>query len=894
MFRTWLCSGLTAAVLFMAAALAVGQPAAKEPAAAPADGAVTVLAGASCWRVQHSWAPVLIQTPDGPREAPTSKDWRAADVDKPDFQFMTVYPAAGFTKVGFDDSGWARLHYHGKFTNGEPDSRAGGGSASRHLRQLTLRGKFTAEEPVPLRLTAGFRGGMVVYLNGKEVGRAHMGDGAVAAGAAAELYPRDVYINPQGKPWNWWENRANIGTESYPRRVRRIEKEIPADCLRKGLNVLALEIHAAPYPVEFLDPKFSPQWATCGLVEVQLRSPKAGAVRPNATRPPGIQVFNTSLAEQIYDVSWADPHEKPGPIRIAAARNGRFSGRVVIAGDQPIAAFKASAGALKSDAGTIPAAAVGVRYGAFAGAASGGGAGGRHYAGLNARRDDAMLAAPPDPVPLAVRKLPDHLRKDRQADGLPADPVPGAVQPVYVTVHVPKDAPAGLYRGTLTLSAGGAKVADVPIELSVAGWALPDPDDFAYWCGLIQSPEGAAFGHRVQPWSDEHYRRIGESFQWIAQVGSQVILLPLTAEGEYGNEQSMVLWVKQPDGSYKHDFTRVEKYLDVALKHIPRPRFVAVGVWHFSEHNRNGVFSELDPATGKITLATKPRHGTPEALAFWKPVLTKMRQVLAARGLEKSMILGFGSDRYPAKATVGVFHEILPDVGWMAPRHPPNGGEYMDYDGGRVPVMYTSNVWGCGDVPDPSVGRRYGWNFKYPVEGGLRTWLDRGAYDPDTLTRFRCMSEGILMSDRPGQGQIGADFWPPEPQKGQRPLTTLFSRFPRSANVGAGNKGCTTNQLLHPDGGKAAPTVRFEMIRENIEECEARIFLEKLLTAKPCPLEEALARKGQDLLDERARWHRVSGIAADCAASWPYSGWEDRTRRLYEIAAEAAKAVKTK
>jgi len=879
----WTCSRSTltwAAALAAAVSVASADPPAKEP---PQAGPVTILAGSSCWRVRHSWAPVLVQTDEGPKDAPRSKNRRTPAVDRPDFHFMTVYPADGYTKVDFDDSGWARLPFHGKFSNGEPDSRAGGGSASRLLRQLTVRGKFTVDKPVPLHLSAKFRGGMIAYVNGAEVARAHMGGGAVTPGSPAEIYPRDVYVNPQGKPWNWWADRNTIAKGSYAARVRTLEKEIPAARLRKGLNVLTLEIHAAGYPKEFADPKFSPQWATCGLVEVQLRAPEPGAVRPNVSRPSGLQVFNTSAAEQVYDVSWADPHERLQPVRIAATRNGRFLGRVVVSSDQPIEGVKAAVSDLKSDKGTIPVSRVRLRYGAFAGAAAGAGAGGRHYAGLNARRDDAMLAAPPDPVRLTVKKLPDHLRKQRLADGLPADPTPGAVLPVYVTVHVPADAPAGLYRGSLRIAAKGADAVTVPIEVTVADWALPNPPDFTYWCGLIQSPEGAAFGQHVKPWSDQHYRVIGESFRWIAQLGSKVILLPLNAEGEYGNAQSMVLWVKQPDGSYKHDFSRVERYLDVARRYI-KPRFVAVGVWHFSQYNRNAVFSVLDPATGKITLAQGPRHGSPEALAFWKPVLTKMRRVLAARGLEKAMILGFGSDRYPSKATVGVFHQILPDVGWMAPRHPPNGGEYMAYDGGRVPVMYTSNVWGCGNVPDPSVARRYGWNFKYPVPGGLRTWLDRGVYDPASLVSFRRMSEGILMSNRPGQGQIGADFWPPPPRKGRRTFSTLYSRFPRSRNVGAGNKGCTTNQLLYPDGGRAAPTVRFEMIRENIQECEARIFLEKLLTAKPCPLPEPLARKAQAVLDERARWHRMAGVAPECA----------RTRRLYEVAAEAAKAVKAR
>jgi hypothetical protein len=86
------------------------------------------------------------------------------------------------------------------------------------------------------------------------------------------------------------------------------------------------------------------------------------------------------------------------------------------------------------------------------------------------------------------------------------------------------------------------------------------------------------------------------------------------------------------------------------------------------------------------------------------------------------------------------------------------------------------------------------------------------------------------------------------------------------------------------------------MLRENIQECEARIFLEKLLLESPLRLPTDLAAKAQAVLDERTRWHRVLMLnpAPESAISWPYSGWEARTVQLYEAAAEAALAISRK
>ena len=67
------------------------------------------------------------------------------------------------------------------------------------------------------------------------------------------------------------------------------------------------------------------------------------------------------------------------------------------------------------------------------------------------------------------------------------------------------------------------------------------------------------------------------------------------------------------------------------------------------------------------------------------------------------------------------------------------------------------------------------------------------------------------------------------------------------------------------------------------------IFLEKLLLAKRLPAD--LAKKCQDVLDERTRWERLQGVGSQAYISWPYSGWERRTAKLYQAAAEAAKAV---
>ncbi|MGI5819911.1 MAG: glycoside hydrolase domain-containing protein [Armatimonadota bacterium] len=115
---------------------------------------------------------------------------------------------------------------------------------------------------------------------------------------------------------------------------------------------------------------------------------------------------------------------------------------------------------------------------------------------------------------LEVAYVPVRTPSDRQGSvGLWPDPLPpldGSValearrnQPLWVRVHVPGDARAGIYRADLTLSAGQWKQS-VPITLQVRDFALPDTLRFVHTQGLITGhlPQY----HRTQ--TDEQLREV--------------------------------------------------------------------------------------------------------------------------------------------------------------------------------------------------------------------------------------------------------------------------------------------------------------------------------------------------------------------------------------------------
>ena len=57
---------------------------------------------------------------------------------------------------------------------------------------------------------------------------------------------------------------------------------------------------------------------------------------------------------------------------------------------------------------------------------------------------------------------------------IPFEVFKGQNQPLWVDVHVPKDTPAGTYRGQVQVQARGGISAKIPVELTVWGFMLPD------------------------------------------------------------------------------------------------------------------------------------------------------------------------------------------------------------------------------------------------------------------------------------------------------------------------------------------------------------------------------------------------------------------------------------
>ena len=325
------------------------------------------------------------------------------------------------------------------------------------------------------------------------------------------------------------------------------------------------------------------------------------------------------------------------------------------------------------------------------------------------------------------------------------------------------------------------------------------------------------------------------------------------------------------------------------------------------------ICTEYDPQTKQLKDFLPPKWGSPGSQAFWRPVIERMRQTLAARGLENSMMFGLGADGLgPAGDNpdgmpnhFADLYAISPQTKWVVSSHFPT----MSYRVGKKfngKDILGSHSWMFGflfevkwmDDSDTATWKpSYGWRDRtVPVElAASRSrspqWI--GDHVP-SVTRCRVIPEAVLLTRKSangvgyqGFGTWGADFWSDEWMAFDRYGNVALSETTMGALVGAG----TTSPV---------PTCRTRMFQEGLQEAELRIFVQNALLDNRAKLGADLARRCQEVCDarERAFAYLSNFRYSDSTSNTPrlrvipeVSVWEDDMVKLATLADEVAQKL---
>ncbi len=854
---------------------------------APVDAAETELLGAQTpWRVFLRVGPYVGRT-----DGKLVYSYESRPVDFANAEFLkkwtvaqTPSPAENWFRTDFDDSNWGRYQAN---ELGEKTGGYGGGFefAPRitHADRFHLRTCFGISDPAAaqdLNLQLAYRGGVVVYLNGKEVGRGQLPAGNLDAAAFAEDYPAEAYLAEDGttflpavgrgaSPEPKWKDR-------YEQRIRRLTLRLPPESLVKGSNVLAVEIRRAP--IGRTGP-YGLGWDHCGFHSARLLSAQGkGAVawtaavertyvwnawpmetvtekhtREQPERSPAPRSFFTRGLETGH------PFDPLRPVRIAVPRNGNCAGVAVVSDRRGVKGLSAKVSPLAGPGGaTLKPEAIEIRYAA------------------HQRSEDE-------------RPWCDVL--------LPAPPAEARNVPVWLLASPPKDQAPGWYKGTLNLSANGQSF-QVPVEVLVTAFAVPAPRDNRSTVGMIHSPDTVALQYGVRPWSQKHFALMEKTIVLMGQLGSDVVHVPVILHTYRGVKTGMIRWVKQGDG-YRRDYSALETFLDLWTKHCGPPKALTLDLWdaqhdpevHYARDRGNHTsrnakaslpkVTRLDPASGDMTELESPRIGDPAGEAFWRPVFDEVRAIVRRRGWPDNVIMiGEPLDDRPTIPIVKLMQEWAPYARWSLFSHFTGdasslGGtanevssETRTQADGRWLVLPGNLEVGYGAMPhepmSPAMTPQDESRRKMTaLIGGTSRCTIRQASSPEAY-RTHVWWTG-------NSAHYGMDFWN-LPRIGclHGSLGMLTANIPVSMTVPG------------PDG--PLPTVRFQMYREAVQEAEAWLTIVGTCATRQDDQAKAYMALYRDAVNLYARGGGVENSVLPLAKL--SLGWVGAIARAYEVAGE--------
>jgi hypothetical protein len=281
--------------------------------------------------------------------------------------------------------------------------------------------------------------------------------------------------------------------------------------------------------------------------------------------------------------------------------------------------------------------------------------------------------------------------------------------------------------------------------------------------------------------------------------------------------------------------------------------------------------TQWDPQTGAATNVVAPSFLDEGAGKFWQPMLDGVRDIVVRkRGWpERLILLGSGSDIRPSQKAGAAVRQWAPYARWNIYSHF-SGDPGAFYKGPQLPGSAPGKFIALGGL---EVG------LKELPNGGIysaaqleKLWQAKNEYIEGSVHRGACNDGSGPMVFRTvpmhngSWARVGIDFWPGV----SRYYAPVWGTFP--ARVAA--RG--------PDG--PVPTVRLQMMREALQDFEARMTILDALPRLPADRQNALRALLDDLLRRATvgeRYLSQTEVGLD---------WYAYAARLHQAAAELSGA----
>jgi hypothetical protein len=233
------------------------------------------------------------------------------------------------------------------------------------------------------------------------------------------------------------------------------------------------------------------------------------------------------------------------------------------------------------------------------------------------------------------------------------------VQPVWLSVQVPGNTPAGKYSGTITILA--TKKFDLKIDVLVLNHVLPPPAEWKFDLDLWQNPDPVAKVHDVALWSEEHYSLMKAYYTMLANAGQKsitafIIDQPWGPDHVYYRDPTLIKWSRKKDGSWSYDYSVFDRYIEFVMSCGIDQRINC-----YSMVTWNLAFIYYDDAKGD-TVSVTAKPGSREYNDLWKPMMRDFTAHLKSRGwFDKTTIAMDERDMESMLAVMALLKRIDPD-----------------------------------------------------------------------------------------------------------------------------------------------------------------------------------------------------------------------------------------
>lgn len=409
--------------------------------------------------------------------------------------------------------------------------------------------------------------------------------------------------------------------------------------------------------------------------------------------------------------------------------------------------------------------------------------------------------------------------------------------PIWVSVKMPKDAPAGTYRGTITVVPGGMKASVVPLTVRVWDFTLPDETHLRTLTWLGTGLLRQIYGNK---WSPEGNRRHEETLKRYYD---------LLLEHRLGPGGSVAAHVRKKKGQY--DFTDIDQRLEYLIGKGMNA-FIMGTAPNLRRHNK--------------------KEYTPEFIAHFTGMLKAYGDHLREKGwIDKAYVYTY--DEAPTSAWPEVkkiaraIRAAAPGLRILQCLNQPEGVKALE---------------GFVDVFDVYIAQYHKTGVAELQRRGTEVWLAVCCYPmdhPNLFIEYPLLDARLIPMFCWKYRATGFEYWSPNSWgRNWRVKSEKWPKRPWDPNTFGRYNG--DGYLIYPGpNGIPYPSIRLEVLRDGFEDYEYMWLLNHLVE------KVAAAGKGGAVVEEAKALLDMDELIADDGA---FAAAEEK---YFAFRRRAAKAI---